>query len=1705
MRIIAKARRQPLMRGVAALFPMPCVLSALSAAPVINEIMYRPGTGYPENTALEFIELYNPDEANSMDVAGWAITKGTTFTLPAGAAIPPNGYLVITANVAAFQAAHPGVTNLHGPWRAGSALADKGETITLSMPDPPAGAWTTVDSVKYADEGDWASRTWDTTNGFQWVTGANGAGKSLERRNPKLASDHGQNWGDSTVVGGSPGAANSLLTANLAPVIRKVSHWPAVPKSTEAVTISCELNDELAASSLTATLWWRDATSASPAAFASQPMTGTDAGYFSTSLPARTNKSVIEFYLTATDGSLTRTWPAPTSVGQTANCLYQVDDEVIAGIHPAYRLIMTGAENSAYTTTASSSGRQFHLTFIASHGDQHTVRYRSSIRYRGNTSRNWAVRPARVSFPTDDLWNDVSDFAINSKYPYCQYLGMRCLQLAGLPACDATPVEVRRNGVEYTVTGTTGDFGKLVHIEELNGDFVDNHWPEAPGGNVYRAETMNGTQWVSTGAAPATPNALWNGWSKQNAHGVNDWSDVMNFSAVWQTTVASHFTGATAGNVASGIWNNVPFSDAEVATLATVCDMDQIARFFAVFTIIQNTEGDITSGTTDDYAGAWIENALGQRRLNLIPYDQDNTWGKGDSAGAYNASGLYNMTEQNAIFEPLLPLLGNSTTAGNAAFRAKYLTEIRRLYGGLFDADTSGNPNPPFHRFLDNHVGTWVDATTLTQLKTFATQRQAHILGLIGQPKIAPAPASVGTLTTPLLPVVRINEVMAANVTAHPIGTTYPDVIELHNSGATDLSVAGLSLTDDAASPRKYVIPEGVTIPAGGHLLVYADSATSQPGLHALFQLDALGESVKLYDTPANGGGLLDEVVFGPQPGDLTISRTAADPALWALTAPTLGAANGSALALGGIGNVRLNEWAGNTVYRLNKDFIELYNSAASPVPLGTVRLTDDLANYPLRKVFPPLSFIAANGFILFDEDELGYRLDAKFGFITLVGDNGELIDQVSIDSQFGDRSTGRTTDGAPAYSQFSVPTPGFSNGTTVPAHYANVFSFLRITEIMAKPTGGNNFEFIELQNTGTTALDLGGVRFSNGIDFTFASGTTLAAGGFIVVCKDRAAFLARHPGAASALAEGFFTGALDNSGENLRLSLPGTWPVHILNFDFDPDWFALTADSGYSLTTLNAATSLAADWGESFTWAASAVANGTPGSDGPPTITSATSAAAVLDDAFNYQITATRFPSGYAATDLPPGLGLNPASGLITGIPTVVGTFHSTLYATNAGGTSSVTVTFSVNSSGPLAAFTWDYLPASTPAGTPFAVQITARDAAGRVVTSFTGTATLSGSVSSGAVGSPIVITEVTDAAQDQFELQNITNAAVSTSGWYVKVSDSNNNTNINLVNAVQFALPASITAGGLVWGTEQSPPPVNATAFGAPINWSATGSPSKGWIMLFDGTNTLRDFVIWGWTAAQISTLNVTINGVNLTGGTIASGNHWSGNGITTPGTGIFSVIKRQGNSDTNTAANFTNTTTGANFFATNVGLTVPWITTTPVTLTPANAAFANGVFIGTATLSTVINGAILKATDPASGNLGHSAAIDITAALPDADGDGLPDPWESAHGITNAAADDDGDGFTNAQEYLAGTAPNSVDSRLSISSAELPDGGAHLTITWPAIAGKIYRIRQSGDLLDWSTTGGDVLAATTGMQARTISLAGQGQLFFRIEIVP
>ncbi|MBI9017284.1 MAG: lamin tail domain-containing protein [Phycisphaerae bacterium] len=161
----------------------------------------------------------------------------------------------------------------------------------------------------------------------------------------------------------------------------------------------------------------------------------------------------------------------------------------------------------------------------------------------------------------------------------------------------------------------------------------------------------------------------------------------------------------------------------------------------------------------------------------------------------------------------------------------------------------------------------------------------------------------------------------------------------------------------------------------------------------------------------------------------------------------------------------------------------------------------------------------------------------------------------------------------------------------------------LRITELMYDPAEGTDYEFVELKNTGDEDLDISTVSFTEGITFDFAGSdiTTLQPGEFVLIVKDRVAFLSKYPAISSIIA-GEYDGKLSNSGEEIKLE--DYWNGTIVSFTYaDSRLWPLAADgNGHSLVPLVSAIPGEPDgtlqW--PFNWQASTYINGSPGADDP-------------------------------------------------------------------------------------------------------------------------------------------------------------------------------------------------------------------------------------------------------------------------------------------------------------------------------------------------------------------------------------------------------------------------------------------------------------------------------------------------------------------------
>ncbi len=120
----------------------------------------------------------------------------------------------------------------------------------------------------------------------------------------------------------------------------------------------------------------------------------------------------------------------------------------------------------------------------------------------------------------------------------------------------------------------------------------------------------------------------------------------------------------------------------------------------------------------------------------------------------------------------------------------------------------------------------------------------------------------------------KINEFLAANdsINQDPQGD-YDDWIEIYNSGQNTISLDGLYLSDDLSDPTQWAFPSGLSLNAGGYLLVWADKDTSDnpSGIHSAFKLSSGGEEIGLF--ASDGVTLLDSIAFDAQIDDISYGR----------------------------------------------------------------------------------------------------------------------------------------------------------------------------------------------------------------------------------------------------------------------------------------------------------------------------------------------------------------------------------------------------------------------------------------------------------------------------------------------------------------------------------------------------------------------------------------------------------------------------------------------------------------------------------------------------------------------------------------------------------------------------------------------------------------------------------------------------------------
>ncbi len=408
--------------------------------------------------------------------------------------------------------------------------------------------------------------------------------------------------------------------------------------------------------------------------------------------------------------------------------------------------------------------------------------------------------------------------------------------------------------------------------------------------------------------------------------------------------------------------------------------------------------------------------------------------------------------------------------------------------------------------------------------------------------------SSLTFTTEQLSAAARTGPMVISEIMYKPGGTnSILEFIELYNSNPYYEDISGYRLTGAIS----YTFPPNTIVPGGGFIVV----AKFPPAVEAAYGLTGvLGPFANTNSLPAEGtlflrsdiGAILLTVDYSdnnPWPvgadgtgHSLVLTRASYgqnNPRSWDASDRYLGSpgTHEAQRTRSGLRAVMINEILAHTDLPL-VDYVELYNYSTQPVDISGCFLSDA----PLTNKFqiPPGTILGPHGYISFNETQLGFGLSSGGETIYFrSADSTRILDAVQYEPQENGIATGRYPDGSPEFYRLTTRTPGDTNALPL-------IHDIVINEIMYGPISEeDDDEYIEVYNKGASVVNIGGWRFTDGIDFTFPPNTMVPADGYVVVAKNATHLLSHYGNLNSANTFGNYDGTLSRDGERVALAKP--------------------------------------------------------------------------------------------------------------------------------------------------------------------------------------------------------------------------------------------------------------------------------------------------------------------------------------------------------------------------------------------------------------------------------------------------------------------------------------------------------------------------------------------------------------------------------------
>ena len=242
---------------------------------------------------------------------------------------------------------------------------------------------------------------------------------------------------------------------------------------------------------------------------------------------------------------------------------------------------------------------------------------------------------------------------------------------------------------------------------------------------------------------------------------------------------------------------------------------------------------------------------------------------------------------------PLVPGLADAVTITTELVSTAGISSVK-----LFYRLNSGTFNEITMVLNSGHYTGTIPAQNTTGKVEYYIEAKNNADKTALDPFDAPTKSHNYLLNTDALPMLFINEFMAANTSCCPDNDSgvdeFDDWIEIFNAGSQPVNIGGMYLSDDKTNPFNSKIPSdnpaATTIPAGGFIVLWADGSRSQGPLHLDFSLAAAGEDIGLYYID---GRRIDDFTFGAQVDNKSAGRSTNGGNSWVtFNTPTPGQSN---------------------------------------------------------------------------------------------------------------------------------------------------------------------------------------------------------------------------------------------------------------------------------------------------------------------------------------------------------------------------------------------------------------------------------------------------------------------------------------------------------------------------------------------------------------------------------------------------------------------------------------------------------------------------------------------------------------------------------------------------------------------------------------------------------------------------------------------